>query len=204
MNQAVESANPALGVSQALRLTIVPVGIALNLAIGTVVSALKLPVYIDAVGTVIVTLLCGLRVGVVTGIGSNLISGLVANPVQPWFCGTQAAIAIYTHFAARAGGFRSLPRTLLTGVGLGAVSGTVSAPILAYLFGGITGSGSSVLTAYLLSTGETLLRSVFLSGLASEPLDKTLQCLLAVWLLRGVPASLKARFAGPLLAANRL
>jgi energy-coupling factor transport system substrate-specific component len=165
---------------QTLVLTLVPVGIALNLAIGTVVSTLKLPVYLDAIGTIVVTLLAGLRAGVIVGIGSNLASALVANPVQLWFCGTQAAIALYSHLLARLHGFSTFPRTLLTG------------------------SGTSLITAYLLSTGKTLLNSVILSGLASEPLDKGLQCLLAVWLIRGIPSSLKAQCPALFRAKNHL
>jgi energy-coupling factor transport system substrate-specific component len=184
-------------------LTLIPLGIALNLALGTIVQALKLPVYVDSVGTITVTLLVGLRAGILTGVLSFLIGGIL-NPVLPWFCGTQAAIAIYAHFAARYGWFRTTPRTVAAGIGLGVVAGVVSAPVIVYLFGGVTGAGSSLVVAFLLKAGQGIFKSVLLSGLASEPLDKTLQCLLALWLLRGMPKSVLRRFRGGSLAKNGL
>lgn len=168
----------------------VPLAIALNLALGSIVHALKLPLYLDAVGTIATTLLFGWRAGIVTGVGSFLLAGVTLNPVLPWFSATQAAIAVYTYLINRVGGFRSYFRTLLSGLGLGVVAGAISAPVIAYLFGGITGSGSSLVVGWLLSTGHRLLTSVFLSGLASEPIDKAIQSLLAVWLVRGLPPGL--------------
>ncbi len=40
------------------------------------------------------------------------------------------------------------------------------------------------------------MNAVVYSGMAAEPIDKTLQCLLAVWLLKGVPDGLIAHFQG--------
>lgn len=183
-------------------LAVVPLGIALNLGIGTLVHLMKLPIYVDAVGTIAITLLAGPWVGIAVGVLSFLIGGVLTNPVLPWFCGTQAAIAIYVHLVAKRGGFRSTWRTVLAGVGLGVVAGIVSAPVIAGLFGGVTGSGASFVAAFLLASGKSLLQSVVLSGLAAEPLDKTLQCLLAVWLIRGLPRTILGLFTGGAWARN--
>ena len=121
-------------------LALIPLGIGLNLALGTLINALKLPVYLDAVGTVLVTLLVGLRAGIIVSVGSFLLGGMLINPVLPWFSGTQAAIAVYTHFVGKRGAFRSIPRTIVAGIGLGVVAGIVSAPVIVVLFGGITGA----------------------------------------------------------------
>lgn len=196
--QTEESNNMRVSRSDAktLALAMIPVGIAINLSIGTLVSILKLPLFVDAVGTILVTLLLGMRAGVIAGVLSFLIGGLLVNPVMPWFSGTQAAIAIYVGLMARAGFFRSLPRVVLCGIGLGIVAATVSAPVIVKLFGGITGSGSGVITAFFLATGKSILKSVFLTGISCEPIDKTLQCLLAFWMLRSLPKKLLSRFAG--------
>lgn len=190
--------------NRTLTLALIPVGIALNLAIGTLVSALKLPVFLDATGTIIVTLTCGLVPGIVTGVVSFLLGGILTNPVLPYFVGTQAAVAIYVYLVSKRGGFKTLPRIIFSGIGLGIVAGIISAPVIVYLFGGITGSGRSLLTAYLLSSGQQIINAVVLSGLASEPLDKTLQCLLVVWLLKGVPSGILRRFDSHLLRKNEL
>jgi energy-coupling factor transport system substrate-specific component len=67
--------------------------------------------------------------------------------------------------------------------------------VIVKLFGGITGSGSGVITAFLLASGHSVLKSVFLTGVSCEPVDKALQCLLAFWLLKSLPRKLKDRFA---------
>lgn len=185
-------------------LALIPLGIALNLALGGLVHSLKVPIYLDAIGTIAVTLIGGLRAGLLVGVTSFLVGGALVDPVMPWFSGTQAAIAIYTHLVAKRGGFGTWARTVISGIGLGVVAGIVSAPVIALLFGGVTGVGASFVTAFLLATGRSLLRSVILSGLASEPLDKALQCVLAVWLLRGVPSTLLRRFSGGALVENNL
>lgn len=185
-------------------LTLVPMGIALNLSLGTLVHALRLPVYIDEVGTICVTLLVGLRAGLAVGILSFLLGGPLTNPTLPWFTATQVAVALYTHFFGRRGFIRTLRRTILSGIGLGVVAGVVSAPVVVLLFGGLSGSGASLVTAFLLASGKTVLQSVFLAGLASEPLDKTLQLLLARHILRGIPKSILDNYSNPSLNANGL
>lgn len=219
--------------SQRMRvLALIPTGIALNLALGTLIHTLKLPVYLDAVGTISVTLLAGLRAGIIVGVASFLIGGVTVNPVLPWFSGTQAVIAVYTYVLARFGWLATgrpdasagadneqsrnwwrrtaawiglNVRPLLAGVGLGVVAGIASAPVIVALFGGVTGSGASLVVAFLLESGKKLYQAVLLSGLASEPLDKTLQVLLALGLIRSLPRNLRAAFGNAdLLKRNRL
>lgn len=202
MNSASSTVVTGPTSSRQLKVALVTLGIAFNIALGTVAHALKVPLYLDAVGTILVTLLIGWRAGVATGMLSFAIGGLLTNPVLPWFAGTQAAIAIYTHLVGRRGAFRTIRRTIVAGVGLGVVAGIVSAPVIVHLFGGITGSGASVVVAYLVAGGQSILKSVVLSGLAAEPLDKALQCLLAAWILRGLPQSLLERFHGGSLLMN--
>lgn len=185
-------------------LALIPLGIVLNLAIGTIIHTLKVPVYLDAVGTIVVTLLAGIRAGVFVGVLSFLIGGVLVNPVLPWFSGTQAAIAIYTGWIANKGLMRNYGRAIVAGLGLGVVAGIASAPVIALLFGGITGSGASLIVAFLLASGKNIIQSVVLSGLAAEPLDKTLQVLLALWLLKGVPKTLLERFRNERLVKNGL
>jgi energy-coupling factor transport system substrate-specific component len=185
-------------------LALIPLGIVLNLSIGAIVHTLKAPVYLDAVGTIVITLLAGIPSGILVGILSFVIGGVLFNPVLPWFSATQAAIAVYTGWAASKGLLKTYVRAVLTGIGLGIIAGVVSAPVIAFLFGGITGSGASLIVAFLLASGKSIIQSVVLSGLAAEPLDKTLQVLLALWLLKGVPKSLLVRFRNERLVKNGL
>jgi hypothetical protein len=179
-------------------------GILLNLVPAAIISALKLPVYVDAVGTIVITLSLGIRAGILTGVLSFLIGGVTQNPVMPFFAGTQAAIAIYVHFIGRRGWFRSIGRIIPAGIGLGIVAAVVSAPVIVRVFGGLTNSGASLIVAFLLASGKSVINSVILSGLGAEPLDKTAQCLMAFWLLKGIPKSALAGWKTGSLRQNRL
>ena len=69
----------------------------------------------------------------------------------------------------------------------GIVAAVVSAPVVVYLFGGVTGSGSGFVVAFFLKTGQQLMNSALLAGFTTEPIDKTLQVLLAALLYRATP-----------------
>lgn len=196
MNQTSSSEAPLAVNGLNAALALVPLGVLLNLGIGTIVHLLKLPIFLDAIGTILVTLLIGWRWGAVTGVLSFLIGGLLVNPVMPWFCGTQIVIAAMTGLLASKGGFRSVPRVIGSGILIGVAAGIASAPIIILLFGGITGSGTGVVTAFLLASGKQIVESVILTGISCEPIDKTIQCLLAFWLVRTLPPRIRKRLAG--------
>src|SRR5271155_1006513 len=169
MNKAQQH---AANMERARVLALIPFGIALNLGLGTLITALKVPLYLDAVATVAVTLLAGFRAGAVVGVASNLIGGVLVNPVLPWYCGTQFLLAAYTALVAKMGWLSTsnskdsrfpLPkwvliiRLLVVGIGLGLVSAFASAPVSVFLFSGITGSGPSVVVAVLLKAGKSVM-----------------------------------------------
>jgi energy-coupling factor transport system substrate-specific component len=130
---------------------------------------------------------------------SFLLGGLIINPFLPWFSATVIAVAAFTAFVTckSAQTLRNVPATstrfvlpvLGYGVLTGAIAAIISAPVVVYLFGGVTGSGSALLVAFFLKTGHQLLQAALLSGFTAEPIDKTLQLLFAVILFRATPES---------------
>jgi hypothetical protein len=63
-------------------LVLIPIAIAINIAIGQLVYLLKLPIYLDSIGTVLVGALVGPWAGAVTGGLANLLWGVVPPPLQ--------------------------------------------------------------------------------------------------------------------------
>lgn len=187
-----------------LQLTAISLGIALNMVIGTLAYWLKIPLYLDAIGTILITMLLGWKSGVVVGVLSFLFGGILVNPVLPYFIVTQSVIAIFVYFVLKHGLYRGLSKKIIFGILLGVVTSVVSAPVIVYLFGGITGSGNSLITAYLISAGKSILKAVALSGLASEPLDKLLQTLIAMWIVKAIPEKLLVNFNIELLKKNSI
>jgi energy-coupling factor transport system substrate-specific component len=184
--------------------------VALNVGLGSTANLIKLPIYLDAIGTIACALLAGqlgwrgFLLSALVGTISFTISGLLLTPAVLWFIPTQVAIAAYAFYVARPVlknklGSSSLHlstiwQVIMLGIGLGIVAGVISAPIIAYVFGGITGSGPSVIVALLLKAGTNLMNSVLASGLASEPIDKTVQLAAAVILVRATPARIRRLF----------
>jgi energy-coupling factor transport system substrate-specific component len=182
---------------------------ALNLVLGTIVYLLKLPIYLDMIGTMLCAMAILDRRGMAflaaaaAGVISFLLGGLI-NPFLPWFSGTVVSVAAVTAFVTNrwVNNFRTrsfgnvwfwIP---LVGLGVltGVVAAIVSAPVVVYLFGGVTGSGSAALVAFFLKMGNQLMKAALLSGFTAEPVDKTVQLLLSVLLLRATPDSFLARF----------
>jgi energy-coupling factor transport system substrate-specific component len=177
-------------------LAIVPMGVAINLAIGLTVATLKLPIFLDAIGTVLFTILCGWRIGASVGVLSFLVGGLV-NPLLPYFIFTQFTIAVVAGMSAYKGGFKSTPRAILTGVIIGYAAALVSCPVIAAVFGGITNSGESLITAFLIKTGQNLWKAVATTKAWTEPLDKMLQCVAALAIAKSLPKTLLNRIETP-------
>ena len=126
-----------------LTLVLIPVAIAINIVIGQIVVLLKLPVFLDSIGTVLVAVLAGPWAGALTGALSNIIWGLLVDPgAVPWFP-VAAAIGLVAGICANFGLFKSWWKVFIAGFFVALAAVIVSTPIGVYLFGGITSSGSS-------------------------------------------------------------
>lgn len=179
--------------------------IAFNVAVGGLVHVLKLPIFLDAIGTILAAVLLGPWRAALVGIFSFLIAAAIINPVYVWFSGTQAMIAFAVYLGAKyLSVFRSLFRAIPAGLALGVVTGIISAPIIVLVFGGVAGSGRDLITAVLASSGEQIWKAVFLSGAASEPIDKVLQVVAAYFVLKSLPRSVMEPFRNLVLERNGL
>jgi energy-coupling factor transport system substrate-specific component len=186
------------------RLVAIALCAALNFAIGNIVYLIKLPIYLDSIGTILCAL-AAIACAFIAGFISALLTGLILNPFLPWFSLTVLSIAIVSALLTARGTetFRARPvpivpfvsKVLLYGLVTGVVSAVVSAPVVVYLFGGVTGSGSTFVVALFLKTGQQLLDSVVLAGLATDPIDKIVEVLLAALLYRATPREFIATLA---------
>ena len=176
---------------------LIPVAIAINVVIGEIVVLLKLPIYLDSIGTVFVAAVAGPWAGALTGALSNTIWGLLIDPnAFPWW-----PVALFIGFVAGwcaiGGLFKSWWKVVITGFLVALTAATVSTPIGVYLYGGITASGSSFITAYLLQTGQGVLQAVFSTNFLVEPVDKISTALLAFAIVQGLSTRFLARFPRP-------
>lgn len=175
---------------------LIPVAIAINIVVGQIVAYLKLPVFLDSIGTVLVAIICGPWAGALTGALANTIWGLFNPDALPWWP-VAFFIGLVAGLCANAGLFKSWWKVILSGVLIALTAAIVSTPISVYLFGGITASGSSFITAYLLQTGQGVLSAVLSTGFLVEPVDKISTAMLAFAIVQGLSKRLVARFPRP-------
>ena len=166
-----------------LTIVTIPVAIAINIAIGQLVYTLKIPLYLDSVGTILVGVLAGPWAGALTGLLTNLIWGLTGlNVIYAPFAAVGAIIGMLAGLFSDGGWMRSWWKACLAGLITGLIAAVLSAPIAAYVFGGVTGSGTDVVTAFFRGMGFGILPSSFAQGVSSDPLDKLISFLI-VWLI---------------------
>jgi hypothetical protein len=92
-------------------IALIPVAIAINIVIGYITqNVLKLPVYLDSIGTILVGVLAGPLAGALTGALSNIIWAWVLNvPTIFWFWITAAVIGLLAGLWGYLGVYRPRP-----------------------------------------------------------------------------------------------
>jgi energy-coupling factor transport system substrate-specific component len=184
------------------QLAFIALAAGMNVGIGFLVQVLKLPVFLDSIGTILTTLIIGWRAGAIAGVLGFVITSIIIFPPAIFFSGTQIIIALTTHFLAKAGGFKNAIRTVVSGIVVAFAAALVSAPIIYYLFGGVTGNGIGIFTVYLEAIGFSKVYAVIISGLSAELIDKTSQCLIALFILKSIPSKLLKPYGGKFLEKN--
>jgi energy-coupling factor transport system substrate-specific component len=184
-----------------IALALIPRAVALNLAIGAIVAALKLPVYLDSIGTVLVAALAGPLAGVLTGVTSNLVLGMLSSPTFIAFIPVTAVIGATAGIASRVGAFRTIPRAVAAGVLIGILAGAISVPIVLALFGGVTAGGTGIITIILRALDLPLESAALISSVSVDVLDKVLSCVIVAAVLARLPRRIGARFGLPHPAA---
>ena len=178
-----------------LALALIPRAVALNLALGAIVNALKLPVYLDSVGTILAAALAGPVAGVVTGALSNLVLGLLVNPALLAFIPVAMIIGLLAGLFARFGAFRRPFTAALAGVAIGVAAALSSVPIVILLYGGLTPTGAGVVTMVLRAVFPlTMEQAAKIASLSTDVIDKPLSALLVAAILARLPLRITARF----------
>lgn len=170
-----------------------PIAIAINFVGGQIVALLRLPVYLDCIGTVLVSALTGPIGGIIVGVLTNLILGITAPTFIPYAI-VSAAIGLVAGVCAKKGMFKTVKSTLIVGVFVWIVTQLTAIPITTLLFGGVTGSGTSFITGFFVSTGQGLFEAVFNTSILTETVDKFITVLIAYFLIKSIPARTLMKF----------
>ncbi|GAA5101848.1 ECF transporter S component [Wohlfahrtiimonas larvae] len=175
-------------------LVLISTCIAINMVLGQVASIIKLPIFLDSIGTFIAALLGGPWIAALTGLLTNLIWGLISSPVAAAFAPVAIVIGLSAGFLARTGMFNTWYKVVISGVIITICLTLVATPIRTYLFAGVTGSGADFIVAYIHATGEKLWQSVASTIILANLADKIITGLIAWQLVKHLPKRTKQQF----------
>ena len=163
-------------------------GAALNVSIGYLVNILKLPLYLDSIGTILIAVLCGWKYGVVVGLSTLIVMTLTAVPTVIAYAGTAIIIAIVSAAFARFGFLKDIKITVIGGLVIGIAATVASVPVTTFLYGGVSLAGSDAITTFFKATGMPVWKSVLFGSLITDPLDKLITSLICLALVRSLPS----------------
>lgn len=172
---------------------LIPVGVGINVVGGTIIQTLRVPLFMDVIGTMLVAILAGMWVAAVAGGLTNVVLGFTSGPQLIPFALVNIAIALLVGYMADRGWFEieepiEYWRILVGGIIIAFVATFVGAPIAVYVFGGVTPGTQGAITAYFLASGNEIWTSVISASFVTEPIDKTASLLIAYFIAQSVPA----------------
>jgi energy-coupling factor transport system substrate-specific component len=176
-----------------LALLLIPVGVAVNFVGGQLASILKLPMYLDTIGTIFVAMLCGPWVGAATGVLTNIVTG-IANPVNFAFIPVNFLAGLVTGYLARKQMFSVWWKWILSMIIMAAVSIISAAPIVVLVYGGVTGGGTSIITAAAMAAGANIWAAFFGTEGVFTVLDRVISFALCWMVIKVIPARTLIKF----------
>lgn len=180
-----------------LALVLIPIGIGINYVGGLINKLLALPLFLDAIGTLIVGIIAGPWVGAVTGLVHNIVFGLTVDPVFLPYSIVNMAFGLAAGFMARAGWFEKWYKVIWAGLVIVAVAIVTGVPIDVLFFGGVQqGAVSALAWSYLMAIGVGVWKAVFAVSIFRELADKMLSVFVAFAIYKSLPPRFLLKFPG--------
>jgi energy-coupling factor transport system substrate-specific component len=172
---------------------LIPIAVAINFVGGQLAVALKLPFYLDTIGTILVAMFCGPWVGALAGLVTNLVLG-ITNPVFFPYAIVNVALGLVTGFLARKNFFSVWWKWVISIICMSVISILTAAPITVLLFGGITGSGTSLITMTMVAAGTNIWQAFFSTEIVFTALDRIISIVLTWLVIKVMPSRTLVKF----------
>jgi energy-coupling factor transport system substrate-specific component len=176
-------------------IVLIPVAVGINYAGKFFAEALKLPLWLDSIGTVLAAMLAGPIVGGISGAINNIIYGLTVGPVSFIYALTSVGIGIVAGLLYKAKMFENAFRALISGLIIAVVATVISVPINVIFWEGQTGNvWGDALFAFLRSKNIGIWLASFFDELVVDLVDKVFTVFIAYGIFRALPKSLIYNF----------
>lgn len=164
-------------ITKTLKISMVGMGIALNIVGAFIALNLRLPIYLDSIGTILISFLLGPTFGIVTGLLGSIVSGITFDIYSLWFAPVQIFTGFLFGFMYK-NNYLKGKKLFFSVLVANIFISFVGAIIAGILFGGFTSSGSSYIVLLLRKLGLGTIASAFIVQFITDYLDKLLATIL--------------------------
>ncbi|MGG4394972.1 ECF transporter S component [Paenibacillus thiaminolyticus] len=172
-------------------LVLIPVAVGINYIGKLFAGVLKLPLWLDAIGTVLASMLAGPVIGGLSGLINNIIYGLTMDPISFVYALTSVFIGLVAGIMAHKGWISSWGKAAVIGLAVGLTAVVISTPLNVAFWGGQTGNvWGDIVFGYVLQGTQSVWLASFLDELVVDLPDKLITVLVAYGIYRVLPNSL--------------
>lgn len=166
---------------------LVPLGIAVNFIGGQIVVLLKLPIYLDSIGTMVVGALCGPVYSIIVALTTGLLMG-ITSPTSLFYLGNYLAVGLFSGLFAKWGYFTKLWKAIVYGIIIGVICGVCGSIVTVAAFGGYSASPTGIITGMIhKSFGIGIPLANMISETFSDVIDKIPSAIATFLIAKSVP-----------------
>ena len=176
------------------KLCMIAFAICINFVGGQIALLLKLPIYLDSIGTVLVAATLGPFYGMLPNLLYGLLMGMTVDIYSLYYAPVGILLGFVTGLVYKKWQPKKwsiLPAALIITL----PSTIISSCITAFLFGGITSSGSTILVQILARTPLGLVGSCFVVQFITDYIDRVICIAVATVLMMALRKNMKGLFA---------
>ncbi|VBB04917.1 Hypothetical protein LUCI_0123 [Lucifera butyrica] len=172
-------------------LVLIPAAVGINYLGKLFAGVLKLPLWLDSIGTMLSAMLAGPIVGALCGIINNVIYGLTMDPISFIYALTSMGIGLAVGVMNYKGYLKNIGSVIACGFLAALVAAVISTPINVSFWGGQTGNvWGDIIYAYFIAHGSPVWIASFLDEVIVDIPDKIATVLIAYAIFKGLPRSL--------------
>lgn len=166
-----------------LRLTIlIALSITINLIGANIALFLKLPIYLDLIGTLLIAVLLGPSYAFLSALLSALLNWMTTDIFSLYFSPVAITVALLTGLLCHKNiKLKALPLKAL----IISIPGTIVASLITViLFHGITSSGSSIIANFMHGLGLDMTLSLVLVQLVTDYTDRLISLIIVIFIIK--------------------
>lgn len=172
-------------------IVLIPAAIGINYLGKLFAGLLKLPLWLDAIGTVLASMLAGPIIGAASGIINNIIYGITVDPISTVYAITSGAIGLIVGIMAYKGWIANIKKAVVIGLVVGLAAAVISTPLNMIFWGGQTGNvWGDAFYAFLISNDLPVWLASFGDSIVVDVPDKVVTVIIAFLIFKGLPKTL--------------